>query len=228
MKRSDNKSRRGSQLLLQESVQHRPDLLLACLRESGAIHHGETVAWVSPLVEDGYKEYKDAEFVAKLGLTNQLNVPLVSFWPRSGPRWDALGITSDGWPVLVEAKAHISEAASPGSTAVADKSVKLISSSLDKARRHIAPRSSASWTNTFYQYTNRLAHQYFFRELNGINSVLVFLYFLNAEEMNGPRTMEEWHGAIKLMHKLLQIPDDLEKFGVYHAFLDANLVPGAA
>lgn len=228
MEESDNKSRRGSQRLLQESVQYRPDLLLASLRKSGAIQNGETVAWVSPLAADGYKEYKDSVFVAKLGLTDQLNVPLVSFWPRSGPRWDALGITSDGRPVLVEAKAHISEAASPGSTAVADKSVKLISSSLDKARRHIAPRSSASWTSTFYQYTNRLAHQYFFRELNGINSVLVFLYFLNAEEMNGPRTMEEWHGAIKLMHKLLQIPNDLEKFGVYHVFLDANLVPSAA
>ena len=65
----------------------------------------------------------------------------------------------------------------------------------------------------------------FVDELNDIDSVLVFLNFLNAEEMNGPRTMEEWHGAIKLMHTLLQIPDDLEKFGVYHAFLDANLVP---
>ncbi len=225
MEKYDDKSRRGSQRLLQESVQHCPDLLLASLRESGAIHHSETVAWVSPLVEDGHKEYKDSEFVAKLGLTDQLDVPLVSFWPRSGPRWDALGITSDGRPVLVEAKAHIPEAASPGSTAVAEQSIRLISSSLEKVRRRIAPRSSASWTDTFYQYTNRLAHQYFFRELNDIDSVLVFLNFLNAEEMNGPRTMEEWHGAIKLMHTLLQIPDDLEKFGVYHAFLDANLVP---
>lgn len=228
MEESDNKTRRGSQRLLQESVQHRSDLLLASLRKSGAIQHGETVTWVSPLAEDGYKEYKDSEFVAKLGLTNQLDLPLESFWPRSGPRWDALGITSDCRPVLVEAKAHIPELASPGSTAVADKSIELISSSLDKARRHIAPRSSASWTNTFYQYTNRLAHQYFLRELNGINSVLVFLNFLNAEEMNGPRTTEEWHGAIKLMHKLLQIPDDLEKLGVYHAFLDVALVPDEA
>lgn len=213
---------------MQDAVQHCPDLLANSLHKSGCIEADDSISWISPLAADGYREYKDADFVAKLGLTDRLKVPLSSFWPRSGPRWDGLGVTETGTPVLLEAKAHIPEAASPGLMAKSKRSVDLITSSLNETRRYIAPRSKAPWTWTFYQYTNRLAHQYFFRKLNGIESILVFLYFLNAEEMNGPRSAEEWHGAIKLMHTLLQIPDDLRSFGVYHAFLDAGLVPDTA
>jgi len=224
---SGAKSRRGSQRLLQEAVQFCPEILLESLRTSGGLGPRETVTWVSPLADDGYKEFRDAEFIEKLRLTSELKVPLAEFWPQSGPRWDALGISSSGKPVLVEAKAHIAEAASPGSSAKSPTSIELIESSLAMTRRRIAPRSTASWTSTFYQYTNRLAHQYFFRELNGIDSILFFLNFINAEDMGGPRTIEEWHGATRLMSTLLQIPDDLESFGVYHAFLNANLVPNA-
>jgi hypothetical protein len=80
----------------------------------------------------------------------------------------------------------------------------------------------------FYQYANRLAHQYYFRQLNGIESTLVFLYFTNAVDMDGPATEEEWHGAMRLIHTILGLPADLSRFGVYHAFLDARDVVQAA
>lgn len=228
MAAAKKKSRRGSQRLLQEAVEFCPEYLLATLQNGGGLSVGESVSWVSPVSSDGFREYKDAEFIDRLGMTDRLNTPLSDFWPRSGPRWDALGVSSRGRPILVEAKAHIPEAASPGSSASADTSIQLIQSSLEATRRAIAPRSTASWTGTFYQYTNRLAHQYFFRELNDIDSVLVFLNFINASDMQGPRTTEEWDGAKKLMHNLLQLPDDLESFGVFHVFLDATKVPRGA
>ena len=51
-----------------------------------------------------------------------------------------------------------------------------------------APRSKEDWNGLFYQYRNRLAFQYFLRRLNGIDSSLVFLYFANAVDMDGPMT----------------------------------------
>ncbi len=119
----ENKSRRGSQRLLQDAVEFCPDYLLASLQLGGGISTGETVSWVSPVRDDGYREYKDAEFIERLDLTDRLKTPLSDFWPRSGPRWDALGMSSSNRPILVEAKAHIPEAASPGSSASAESSV---------------------------------------------------------------------------------------------------------
>ena len=40
--------------------------------------------------------------------------------------------------------------------------------------------------------------------------------------MKGPETREEWLGAIRLVHAVLGLPEKLEKFGVYHAFLDSR------
>lgn len=45
--------------------------------------------WLSPLQDDDYAEYRDAEFLHRLGL-DELVPSLKQFWPRSGPEWDAL------------------------------------------------------------------------------------------------------------------------------------------
>jgi hypothetical protein len=95
------------------------------------------------------------------------------------PVWDATGITSRGAPILLEAKAHIPEATSPASGA-SPRSMQLIEKSLERTRKYYSPRSTSTWSGTFYQYANRLAHQYFLRELNQIPSILVFLDFINA------------------------------------------------
>jgi hypothetical protein len=129
---------------------------------------------------------------------------LKDFWPSRGPVWDALGIAGDARPILVEAKAHIPEAVS-GETRASEKSAQLIESSTLAAKRHFAPRSSASWVRPFYQYCNRLAHHYYLTRLNGIPGSLVFLYFTNAVDMDGPATEEEWHGATRLIHAVLGV-----------------------
>ena len=216
----------GSQRLLQLAVNRRPELLKSALRKSGALGRRESIEWVSPLDSDHHREYRDNAALSKLGIYKTVKVPLNEFWPARGPVWDALARTAEIRPILVEAKAHIPESASPG-TKASTASRKLIEASLMATRKHLAPKSSAFWTGTFYQYANRLAYQYYLRKLNQIESSLVFLNFTNAVDMDGPTTEEEWHGATRLVHAVLGLPANLEHFGVYHAYIDAKLLTDA-
>ncbi|HET8925830.1 MAG TPA: hypothetical protein VFN26_22795 [Candidatus Acidoferrum sp.] len=101
------------------SVNRKPQLLLSALHRSGAIGPRVSVTWHSPLETDGFGEYRDRRALDKAGIaTANLKKPLEQFWPARGPVWDALGITSEGHPLFVEAKAHIPEAASPSAIAL--------------------------------------------------------------------------------------------------------------
>jgi hypothetical protein len=215
----------GSQYFLRKAVNQQPALLRDALRESGALQMREDVSWHSPLLDKSYQEYRDGAAVKALGLENRIVAPLADFWPARGPVWDALGTSSQGRPILVEAKAHIPEGVSR-EKAIAVTSKKLIGTSLALARGYYTRKSESDWRAPFYQYANRLAHQFWLREQNGISSNLVFLYFTNAVAMNGPSIKHEWQGAIRLIHAVLGLPDDLAVFGVYHAFLDASELAG--
>ena len=216
----------GSQRWLQVAVNKKPQLLESALRRSGAIGQRSSVIWKSPLEGDGFREYRDRAALAKVEVAD-LKKPLEQFWPARGPVWDALGITSERGHLFIEAKAHIPETASPATRASAE-SLKLIDQSLAEARRFYAPRAKADWSNLFYQYANRLAHHYLLQHLNGCSSTLVFLYFVNADDMLGPMSEEEWRGAIRLIHAVLGLPKDLRSRGVFDAFLDARLLQDAA
>lgn len=205
-------------------MNRKPDLLLSALRRSGAVRLGVSVTWSSPLEAENFQEYRDLQALEKTGIGN-LKRPLNEFWPARGPVWDALATTSEG-PLFVEAKAHIPEAASPATKASPD-SRKLIEQSLAEAREFYAPKATACWSNVFYQYANRLAYHYLLRQVNDVPSTLVFLYFVNADDVHGPTTEEEWHGAVRLVHAVLGLPKDLTRFGVFDAFLDARLLQDA-
>jgi hypothetical protein len=216
----------GSQRWLQVAVNRKPQLLESELRRSGAIGQRSSVSWKSPLEGEGFREYRDKTALAKVGIAN-LKKPLEQFWPARGPRWDVLGVTSEQHLLFVEAKAHIPETASPA-TAASAESLKLIDQSLGEARQFYARRAKANWSNLFYQYANRLAHHYFLTQANGLSSTLVFLYFLNANDMLGPTSEDEWKGAIRLFHAVLGLPKDLQSPGVFDAFLDVKHLQDAA
>jgi hypothetical protein len=118
------------------------------------------------------------------------------------------------------------EAASPATRAT-PTSKALIEQSLARARRFYAPKAKAVWSGLFYQYANRLAHHYFVTRINGVPSILAFLYFVNADDMLGPMSEEEWHGAVRLIHAVLGVPADLKSRGVFDAFLDTRLLQDA-
>jgi hypothetical protein len=216
----------GSQRWIQVAINRRPDVLLSALRKAKAISDSATIRWASPLESDDCCEYRDGAALKKAGIETLPIRPLKDFWPPRGPVWDAIGRTSDNVAVFVEAKAHIPEAASSGSRAT-PASLRLITRSLEEARRSYAPKATADWSGTFYQYANRLAHHYFLTRVNRLSSLLVFVYFTNAPKMNGPESESEWKGAVRLLHAALGLPAHLESWGVFETFIDVRQLEDA-
>lgn len=158
-----------------------------------AVGKDQTIDWRSPLLADDYAEYRDGTFVERLGL-GHLRPQLAAFWPSGGPQWDALGVTSSGTVLLVEAKAHIAEMCSPGSGA-SEASLNLIKCRLyETAEALRAKRERADWHVVFYQLANRLAHLHWLRD-QGVDARLVLVNFLNDKEMAGPTSAAEWMAA---------------------------------
>lgn len=154
------------------------------------------IVWRSPLVEDDFAEYRDVAFLKVLDLSH-LAPRLAEFWPKGGPQWDALGVSEQGDVLLVEAKAHVPEMCSPGSAAKG-KSRALIEASLNEtAERLKASRPRSAWADHFYQMANRIAHLQFLRD-QGVPAFLVFVNFLNDDEMGGPVHQEAWEAAYQV------------------------------
>lgn len=194
---------RGSQHWLQEMVGRAPQLFADALIPELEMPTDVTINWRSPLKSDGFAEYRDAAFLARLGLTlTQRSLP--SFWPRRGPVWDGLATSSRGDVLLVEAKANVPELNSPG-TQAGPASARLIESSLTEAKGAFGAPLDATWSSTYYQYANRLAHLYLLRALNQIPAYMVFLYFTNAHEVSGPRSRDEWEVETRRAHEALQL-----------------------
>ncbi len=193
---------RRSRKWLQVLVNDRPELLTDMLKDVISLPADMGITWLSPLKSEDYCEYKDQEFVGKLGIELSRR-SLAAFWPPRGAVWDGLGTTENGAVLLVEAKAHIAEAVSSPSKAKAPDSIALIRKSLEEAKKFVGAKSEIDWATCLYQYCNRLAHLYLLRELNGLSAYLVFIYFANAPDVPVPATREEWQGAIRLIHDLL-------------------------
>ncbi len=222
-RRAQGPAQKGSQKWVQHVVNHCPQVLNEAIAARLKLPDAETILWRSPLTGDAYAEYQDQAFLDLLGI-ELTRVPLADFWPTRGPVWDALGKSQSGAMFLVEAKSHIAEIVSPA-TAASQRSKDFISSSLQQCKDYLNCRSELDWTGRFYQYTNRLAHLYLLRVLNGVPAYLVFLHFVNDEEMNGPDSEEEWKGAIDLLHAFLGIgPTKLTPF-VANVFIDVAALP---
>jgi hypothetical protein len=211
------KTAKGSRRWLQELVNQRPALLNDAIRTKMGLSGQDKINWLSPLEREGYAEYKDQPFLDKISVRLEKR-PLEEFWPSGGAVWDALGRTSRGDVLLVEAKARISEL---GSTCQASpSSMTLIQKSLAETKQFFGAPSTADWSQTHYQYANRLAHLYLLRELNGIPAWLIFLYFVNAEDVAGPRSAEAWRPAIDAIHAHLGVTRDRLGPHVIDLFLD--------
>jgi hypothetical protein len=192
----------GSQYWLRIAVNASPGVLNREIRQSITLDAAEPIEWISPLVPT-YAEYQDQLFIEQLRI-ELTKVPLKDFWPKGGPVWDALARTPQGRVFLIEAKAHIPELDSPPSAA-SPKSLHRIAKSLNDTRAFLEANPLVDWTRTFYQYTNRLAHLYLLRQLNGIEAFLLNICFINETHLKGPSTVEEWKGALTLLKTHLGI-----------------------
>jgi hypothetical protein len=161
----------------------------------------EKIEWQSPLDHDGFAEYRDNDFIDKVGL-NRHEINLHKFWPLRGPQWDALATTTEKKIILVEAKANIPEIVS-SATGASPKSKKIIIKSLKETKDYLGIKNDIDWSGRFYQYTNRLAHLYFLREKCNKPAFLVNIYFIGDDTVLGPKTKQEWDGALKVLHTYL-------------------------
>jgi len=208
---------KGSQKWIQKIVNQRPELLNSNIRRNLNLTKNNDIQWLSPLEQDGFSEYSDQDFLNLLGVKLR-KIPLSSFWPKRGPQWDALGKSSNGKLFVVEAKSHISELVST-LQAKDEESVKRIRRSLEETRQFLHANSEIDWSQSFYQYANRLAHLYLLRH-NEVPTYLVFVYFINDLEMNGPATIEEWKGATRLLHSYLGIGRHKLQSSIADVFID--------
>lgn len=155
---------RGSLKWIQLLVNQAPEILNKLIKNHFDLPSTEEIIWYSPKVEDEYAEYRDQAFIDLLKI-NLEKIPLSEFWPMRGPQWDALAKSTYGNIFLLEAKAHLSEINSSG-TKAKGKSLRQIQQSLAETRAYLGSQTEVEWANRFYQYSNRLAHLYFLRELN--------------------------------------------------------------
>ena len=209
---------KGSQKWIQKLVNERPDLLTSFTRTQLDLPNTDTITWLSPIAGDEYAEYQDQAFLDLLGIKLP-KVSLSDFWPSRGPVWDGLGRSETGKVFLVEAKSHISEVLSP-KTGAGEKSLRKIKQSLNETKTFLHSNSEHDWSSIFYQYTNRLAHLYLLRELNDLPAHLIFVYFVNDQEMNGPRSIDEWIGAVSLLKSYLGVGRHQLKQYIADIFID--------
>lgn len=213
----------GSQRWLQIAIDQHQAIIDDMLQAALGLPSEDKILWISPVRSTKFREYRDMEALRQLGVESLPVRALNTFWPRRGPVWDGLARTKSGKLIFIEAKANIPEAASPPTRATPD-SRKLILQSLTEARHFFSPRATCEWAGTFYQYANRLSHHYLFRELNKLPSHLVFLYFINAEDVSGPTSETEWRGAVRLLHAALGLSSNRLPEGVHEVFLDVRLL----
>ena len=183
---------RGSLKWIQQAIEERwHDLESPILRKMSAT----SIEWRSPIRSDNFAEYRDGAFLELLGLSRMAD-KLAEFWPRRGPQWDALGCTNTGQVLLVEAKAHIGEFCTPGTTA-SDESRTGIEASLTNVALALGSTKGTRWPDLFYQYANRLAHLWFLRQ-QGVDAYLVLVGFIGDAEMKGPSSSETWNAAYQV------------------------------
>jgi hypothetical protein len=206
---------KGSLKQMQRLANHYPQLVADELR--ALVGGTDKVTWLSPLEADDLAEYRDQSALDLLEVATPKR-ELPDFWPSRGPQWDGLIRVGDR-PVLIEAKAHIPELFSGACQAKSPTSRKKIRRALDETQKWLKARPGLDWMERFYQYTNRLAHLYFLRKVNGLDAHLVFLYFVGDEEVDGPKSKAEWVAATQVVHEALGIRGVRAK-GLHHLFVD--------
>ncbi|MEQ8578544.1 MAG: hypothetical protein RIC57_06135 [Balneola sp.] len=223
MARNPQKSNsHGSLKQMQILVNEKPEIINEMICAKFKAFNNENIEWISPIKCDDYSEYTDDDFIRKLRL-DPAEINLKEFWPSRGANWDGLAKTETGKLILVEAKANIPEMVSP-STKAKSSSLLQIQSSLKLTKEYLGKGKGIDWSKTFYQYTNRVAHLYYLRVVRNKPAYLVNIYFIGDESVNGPKTQEEWEGALKVMQLYLGLHSHKLKKYMADIFVDVSML----
>jgi type III secretion system FlhB-like substrate exporter len=137
---------------IQVLVNKNQDLIDNLLKSAFSDLANQQIIWTSPIEQDDFAEYRDNDFLLKVGL-DPTEIKLNDFWPTKGPQWDALAKTTSGHVILVEAKANIPEIVSPG-TGAGEISKTIIDKALNDTKVFLNLTNDIDWSGKFYQYTN--------------------------------------------------------------------------
>jgi len=214
---------RGSLKWIQRLVETNPALLTDAIRAFGGDDAEWTIDWLSPRRKDDWAEYRDAQFLVKVGLP-QHQEALAAFWPAGGPQWDALGLSSSKEVILVEAKAHFDELTSHCGAGKGSRV--LIDAALSTTKTALGIAVDANWLSPYYQYANRLAPIQFLQTL-GVKARLAFVYFYGDTDMRGPMSPSEWKQRLATVKAQLGIVRPLADLGVLDIFIPVQAL-GAA
>ncbi len=194
----------GSQRQIQTYVNERTHALNSAVAQSlsRCDLDEKDIHWVSPLAADTYSEYRDSEFLERVGL-GLLAPRLLEFWPRGGPCWDALA-RIEGGCLLIEAKSHVQEIYGRGCRA-SPRSKQKIQAAFQATKAWLGISPDIDWTGRLYQSANRYASLYFLREIAGVQAFLVNLYFVGDPIAPTPMTREDWDTEIGCVNRELGI-----------------------
>ncbi|HEX2102189.1 MAG TPA: HD domain-containing protein [Solirubrobacteraceae bacterium] len=207
------RAEKGSRLQLQRAVEENRGTLDVAIRGAFEDLAGAELEWRSPLAEDGYREYRDMEFLMRIGRPD-LGTALAAFWPRPGPFWDGLAVVrrperSDG-VLLVEAKAHPDEIEKgTGSAARAPDSTAAIMSALAwlAADLGVLDANLEGWMRgPGYQHVNRVAYARWLNE-QGLDTWLVHVLFAH-DRTHRPSEPAELEAA------MARVTDELRLSGI--------------
>ena len=218
--RTDSRGRAyaGSQKQIQTYVNERSHVLNTAIEQSLSRYdlHDNDIQWASPLAEDKYTEYRDSEFLERVGLGYLVGL-LLEFWPHRGPCWDALA-RIEGGCLLVEAKSHVPEIFSGGCGATSPSSMDKIQKAFEATKTWLGVSQDADWMGPLYQSANRYASLYFLREIAGVQAFLVNVYFVG--DRIAPTAREGWEAAIEGVNRELGLVGEVPYSGV--VFLTAE------
>ena len=159
---------------------------------------------------NGFTEPNEAKLAETVGFLSDANRKLLEGWwlakPGSAntPNWDLVSecdYTGTSGLVLIEAKAHHAEFTNSDNCGAGSDNLPRIQQAIAEANdawNAIVPGFSLS-TNRKYQLSNRFAFAWKVASL-GVPVVLVYLGFLNAEDMSGYKLLtsdEDWESCAR-------------------------------
>jgi hypothetical protein len=204
---------RGSRRQMALWVARAPELepLLADWDSLAAFRSSKPLEWISPVAARGYREIRDTLF-SELGFASP-TPQSAEFWPRRGPVWDGVarvkGRDGQTGVLLVEAKSHIAELASPPTGAAGERR-ELIQKSLTEVQGFAGAAAASDWTGRYYQLTNRLAYLYYLRKRANEHAWLLSIYFCGDSFGAGgqafPEDADGWETAIHAAKSTLGLP----------------------
>jgi hypothetical protein len=187
----------------------------------------EGIAWldhkVSQVDEPNRLKLREIVGLEFLGAEHPARSAWERLWPQSGNvhNWDAVGRSTAGTWILLEAKAHVGELKSR-CTATSATSLLRIREILDNTRRELRADGAGDWTKDYYQHCNRVALLHFLLK-NGIDARLVFVYFWGDREDLGragrvcPTSEAGWKDALEAQERHLGIPKTSQILERVHA-----------